>query len=84
MKSQRFSRQARVGTVLCAVCSLLSMTPFFGVFFLPAALLGGLRVWFSQLSIKAKLVRGFLPLVVPILLYRGVVDILVWEAGLQL
>jgi hypothetical protein len=60
------------------------MTPFFGIFFLPAALLGGLMVWFSQLSIKAKLARGFLPLVVPILLYSGLVGMLVREAGLQL
>lgn len=57
------------GTVCCWLGSLLSLTPFIGLFFLPVALLGVFLVSRSSVSIKAKLIRGFLPLVFPVTLY---------------
>ena len=61
-------RIATLGTALCWLGSLLIFSPFVGFFFLPVALGGSLLVWFSNLHIQSKLVRGFLPLV-PVLAY---------------
>ena len=69
MTSEKIGWLPYTGTIVCWLSSLLAFTPAVGLFFLPIALLGGLLVWFSQLSVRAKLVRGLLPLLVPIAFY---------------
>jgi hypothetical protein len=54
-----------IATACCWLGSLLVFTPFIGLFFLPAALLGSILVWLSKLDVQSKLVRGLLPLLAP-------------------
>jgi hypothetical protein len=61
--------QARIGTWLCAVSSLLSFLPYYGVIFFPFALVGNLLVWLSTLDTQTKLLRGFVPVIVPAIIY---------------
>jgi hypothetical protein len=57
------------------VSSWLLLTPFIRLFYFFARCFTGWLVWYSQLSFGAKLGRGFLPLVVPVILYGWVLNL---------